>query len=99
MQHIQQKFSPAMTTDFHAARLLRKNMQRSFTVNNIFNVLLKWKLEALDETGANYLANPLQKQLLEGGLIFNGCYSISGYYSSQFSQLGTTFATSLKIYL
>jgi iron complex outermembrane receptor protein len=97
MQHIQQKFSPAMTTDFHVARQLRKNMQWSFTVNNIFNVLPKWKLEALDETGANYLANPLQKQLLEGGLTFNGRYSISGYYGSQFSQLGTTFATSLKI--
>jgi iron complex outermembrane receptor protein len=97
MEHIRQVFSPAVTTDFHVARQLRKNMQWSFTINNIFNVLPKWDLEALDETGANYLADPLRKQLLEGGLSFNGRYRISGYNGSQFSQLGTTFATSLKI--
>jgi iron complex outermembrane receptor protein len=47
--------------------------------------------------GETYLADPLRKQLLEGGLTFNGRYRILGYYGSQFSQLGTTFATSLKI--
>ena len=97
MEHVRQVFSPAATTDFHVSRQLRKNMQWSFTINNIFNVLPKWDLEALDETGANYLADPLRKQLLEGGLSFNGRYRISGYNGSQFSQLGTTFATSLKI--
>ena len=97
MEHIHQVFSPAMTTDLHIARQLRKNMQLSFTVNNIFNVLPKWKLEGLDPVGETYLSDPLRKQLLEGGLTFNGRYRILGYYGSQFSQLGTTFATSLKI--
>jgi iron complex outermembrane receptor protein len=97
MEHVHQIFSPAMTTDLHVARQIRKNMQLSFTVNNIFNVLPKWKLEALDGVGETYLADPLRKQLLEGGLTFNGRYRILGYYGSQFSQLGTTFATSLKI--
>ena len=72
-------------------------MQLTFTINNIFNVLPKWQLEGLDEVGNNYLADPLRRQLLEGGLTFNGRYRILGYYGSQFSQLGTTFAASLKI--
>jgi len=97
MEHVQQVFSPAMTTDLHIARQLRKNMQLSFTVNNIFNVLPKWKLEGLDPVGETYLSDPLRRQLLEGGITFNGRYRILGYYGSQFSQLGTTFATSLKI--
>ena len=97
MEHVRQVFSPAMTTDFHVARQIRKNMQWSFTVNNIFNVMPKWKLEGLDSVGETYLSDPLRKQLLEGGITFNGRYRILGYYGSQFSQLGTTFATSLKI--
>jgi iron complex outermembrane receptor protein len=97
MEHVQQVFSPAMTTDLHIARQLRKNIQLSFTVNNIFNVLPKWKLEGLDPVGETYLSDPLRRQLLEGGLTFNGRYRILGYYGSQFSQLGTTFATTLKI--
>lgn len=97
MEHVRQVFSPGLTTDFHAARRIRKNMQLSFTVNNIFNVLPKWKLEGLDEVGETYLSDPLRKQLLEGGITFNGRYRILGYYGSQFSQLGTTFATSIKI--
>jgi outer membrane receptor protein involved in Fe transport len=67
------------------------------TYNNIFNVLPKWKLEGLDPVGETYLSDPLRRQLLEGGLTFNGRYRILGYYGSQFSQLGTTFATTLKI--
>lgn len=97
MEHVRQVFSPAMTTDLHVARQVRRNMQLTFTVNNIFKVLPKWKLEGLDEVGNNYLADPLRRQLLEGGITFNGRYRILGYYGSQFSQLGTTFATSLKI--
>lgn len=97
MNHVRQVFAPAMTTDLHLARQVWKNMQLTFTINNIFNVLPKWQLEGLDEVGKNYLADPLRKQLLEGGITFNGRYRILGYYGSQFSQLGTTFATTLKI--
>lgn len=86
-----------MMTDLHIARQLRRNMQLTFTINNIFNVLPKWQLEGLDPIGKTYLSDQLKRQLLEGGITFNGRYRILGYYGSQFSQLGTTFATSLKI--
>jgi iron complex outermembrane receptor protein len=61
--------------------------RQTYTIENTVNASL----------GETFLADPLRKQLLEGGLTFNGRYRILGYYGSQFSQLGTTFATSLKI--
>lgn len=102
MNCIKQVFSPAMVTDLNVGYQFTKNISFSFTVNNIFNVLPKWKLELVhnpDPTldGAHYasaqatLADPTSKQLLEGFLEFSGRYRILGYNGSQFSQLGTTY--------
>lgn len=74
------------------------------TVNNIFNVLPKWKLELIGASSdPNYaaalatLTNPANKSLLEGFLEFSGRYRILGYNGSQFSQLGTIFQAALTI--
>jgi len=98
MNNIKQVFSPAVVTDLNVGYQFTKNISFSFTVNNIFNVLPKWKLELTGNTSdANYaaaqatLADPTQKQLLEGFLEFSGRYRILGYNGSQFSQLGTTY--------
>jgi iron complex outermembrane receptor protein len=98
MNNIKQVFSPAVVTDLNVGYQFTKNISFSFTVNNIFNVLPKWKLELTGNTSdTNYadaqaaLADPTQKQLLEGFLEFSGRYRILGYNGSQFSQLGTTY--------
>ncbi|HTJ51475.1 MAG TPA: TonB-dependent receptor, partial [Cyclobacteriaceae bacterium] len=91
MNDIRQKFSPGLVTDLNIGYAFTKNISVSFTVNNIFNVLPSWKLEALNADGKLVLDNAESKHLLEGFLEFSGRYRILGYNGSQFSQLGTMF--------
>ena len=91
MENIKQKFSAALVTDLNVGYNFSKNITASFTVNNLFNVLPSWKLEALNASGQAVLDDPESKNLLEGFLTFSGRYRILGYNGSQFSQLGTTF--------
>lgn len=98
MNNIKQVFSPAVVSDLNVGYAFSKNISASFTVNNLFNVLPKWKLELTgnpsDPDYANArtaLSNESDKSLLEGFLTFSGRYRILGYNGSQFSQLGTTF--------
>jgi iron complex outermembrane receptor protein len=109
MNNIKQVFTPGVVTDLNIGYNFSKHISASFVVNNIFNVLPKWKLEAVtnpdDAPGdqakniaaAQALLNdPVQKNLLEGFLSFSGRYRILGYNGSQFSQLGTTFLAQLN---
>jgi iron complex outermembrane receptor protein len=91
MENIKQKFSPAVVTDLNIGYSFTKNLSASVTVNNIFNVLPSWKLEALNSKGQAVLNDAEAKHLLEGFLSFSGRYRILGYNGSQFSQLGTVF--------
>ena len=95
MENIIQKFSPAAVTDFNIGYDFSSKISANITVNNIFNVLPKWKLEALNSAGQAVLNDAAAKNLLEGFLEFSGRYRILGYNGSQFSQLGTTFNASL----
>ena len=96
MENIKQVFSPAVVTDLNIGYDITKKVNFSFTVNNLFNVLPKWKLEAINADGQTVLNNTAAKSLLEGFLAFSGRYRILGYNGSQFSQLGTTFQASLN---
>lgn len=93
MNYVKQTFEPGVVTDLNVGYAFSKNLSASFTVNNLFNVLPKWKLEAINgnSTGESYLSNASDKALLEGFLSFSGRYRILGYNGSQFSQLGTMF--------
>lgn len=91
MESIKQRFKPNVVTDINIGYDITSKINASISVNNVFNVLPKWKLVALDKTGADYLANAAQKSLLEGFLEFSGRYRILAYNGSQFSQLGTIF--------
>ncbi len=95
MENIVQKFKPATVTDLNIGYNFSSKISASFSVNNIFNVLPKWDLEALNSSGQSVLDDPEAKSLLEGFLAFSGRYRILGYNGSQFSQLGTTFNASL----
>ena len=96
MENIRQKFSPAVVTDLNVGYDFTDKINFSLTVNNIFNVLPTWKLEALKPAGQAVLNNAAQKILLEGFLAFSGRYRILGYNGNQFSQLGTIFQASLN---
>ena len=96
MENIKQVFTPAVVTDLNIGYDITKKVNFSFTVNNLFNVLPKWNLEAINANGQTVLNNPAAKSLLEGFLEFSGRYRILGYNGSQFSQLGTTFQASLN---
>lgn len=91
MEDIKQVFSTAVVTDLNIGYAFSKHISASFTVNNLFNVLPTWKLEALNANGEKVLNDEVAKRLTEGSLAFSGRYKILGYNGSQFSQLGTTF--------
>ena len=91
MENIKQKFSPAVVTDLSLGYNFTSKISANITINNLFNVLPKWKLEALNPAGQAVLNKPADKNLLEGFLEFSGRYKILGYNGSQFSQLGTIF--------
>jgi len=90
-------FSPAVLTDLNTSYELTKKLNLSFTINNIFNVLPKWDLVALNSNGQKAIDDTQAKDLLKGFLMFSGRYRILGYNGSQFSQLGTMFSASLKM--
>lgn len=95
MEDIKQRFTPNMVTDLNIGYDFSSKVNASFAISNLFNVLPKWSLVALNNNGQTYLANASQKSLLEGFLAFSGRYRILGYNGSQFSQLGTTFQATL----
>ena len=103
MNNIKQVFKTAVVTDLNVGYAFTDKVSAAITVNNILNVLPKWKLELTGSSAdANYanavttLNDPAAKSLLEGFLEFSGRYRILGYNGSQFSQLGTIFQASVN---
>ncbi len=104
MNNIKQVFKPAVVTDLNLGYDFTDKVSASLSVNNILNVLPKWKLQltgsSADPDYANAVAtlnDPTQKSLLEGFLEFSGRYKILAYNGSQFSQLGTIFQATVTI--
>ena len=102
MNNIKQVFKSAVVTDLNLGYNFTDKIAFNIGVNNLLNVLPKWKLELTGNTSdPDYaaakatLANAADKSLLEGFLSFSGRYRILGYNGSQFSQLGTMFQASL----
>ena len=103
MNYIKQVFKTAVVTDLNLGYRFTEKIAFNIGINNLLNVLPKWKLELLpgNATDPDYatakatFANAADKDLLEGFLAFSGRYRILGYNGSQFSQLGTMFQASL----
>jgi iron complex outermembrane receptor protein len=99
------KFKTKMVTDFNVNYDISKAMTLNFNVNNIFNTLPAWHIEAMNAKGTALLndktidpAYNLTPAQIQSNLItFNGRYSGVTYDGSQFSQLGRTFAASLNV--
>ena len=102
MNNIKQVFKTAVVTDLNLGYRFTDKIAFNIAINNLLNVLPKWKLELTgNTTDPDYaaakatLANTADRELLEGFLSFSGRYRILGYNGSQFSQLGTLFQASL----
>ena len=89
-------FDPKIVTDLGANLQLAKNITLGLNINNIFNVMPKWKLVALNSAGESVLKDPVQVFNNVNLITFNGRYSNVTYDGSHFSQLGTTFAANLN---
>ena len=99
MNYVRQVFKPGLLTDLTVSHRLKSSVNLSLSINNIFNVLPKWDLEALDALGVNALQDPNKVQTIKNGITFNGRYPNLSYYGAHFNQLGTMFELSLKINL
>jgi iron complex outermembrane receptor protein len=97
MNNIQQVFSPSVVTDLNIRYNINNQINFSFSINNIFNVLPKWDLIPINSTGEQYLKTKENEELLRGLVSFGGRYSILGASGSQFSQLGTIFQSTVSI--
>ncbi len=95
LENIKQEFTPAVVTDLSLNYNFTEKIGLTLGANNLFNILPKWELKALNSAGQAVLNDKEDRELLEGFLGFSGRYSILGYNGSQFSQLGTTFHASL----
>jgi iron complex outermembrane receptor protein len=97
MENIKAEFKPAVVTDLSVGYAFNSKVSLTLNANNLFNVIPKWDLVALNEKGAAAIAKQEDKALLRGFLGFSGRYDIIGYNGSQFSQLGTVLNGNLSI--
>ena len=88
-------FDPKVVTDLAVTYDLFANVSLSANVNNIFDVLPKWKLEALTPAGTAILNNPTQTKAQINAITFNGRYDVMTYDGYHFSQLGRIYNFSI----
>ena len=91
------EFKTKVVTDLGASVQLMKNLTFAANIQNLFNVLPKWKFVALNAIGQAILNDPVQVRSQTNALTFNGKYATMTYNGSHFSQLGTTFSASLNL--
>jgi iron complex outermembrane recepter protein len=90
-------FDPKVVTDLGGNFQIGKSVTLGLNINNIFNVMPKWKLVALNTTGEEVLKDPNAVFFNTNLITFNGRYSNVTYDGSHFSQLGTTFSANLNV--
>jgi len=91
LDNLQTAFDPRLLTDATIGFELNSKTSISFTVSNIFNMYPKYSIRALNQTGENFLKDPVQTRQLMGDLTFNGRYAVMTGDAAHLNQLGTTF--------
>jgi iron complex outermembrane recepter protein len=94
-KNLNTEFIPKVVTDLGASFNFTKKLAFQLNINNLLNVIPKWKFVALNPTGETILKDPNAVFVQTNLLTFNGRYSMVTYDGSHFSQLGTTFTASL----
>jgi iron complex outermembrane receptor protein len=93
--NIKTVFDPKIVTDLAIVYNLFSNVSITANVNNIFDVLPKWKFVAISPTGATLLNDPAYRKTQTNLITFNGRYDIMTYDGYHFSQLGRIFNLSV----
>jgi iron complex outermembrane recepter protein len=88
-------FQSRLVTDLGASITLTKSLNLGLNIQNLFNVLPKWNLKALNSSGETILNNPALVKANVNAITFNGRYSNVTYDGSHFSQLGRLFSAQL----
>ncbi|GHN01720.1 ligand-gated channel [Cytophagales bacterium WSM2-2] len=91
LDNIQTAFDPRLLTDMTIGFDLNSKTSFSMTISNLLDVYPKYKLQALNANGENFLKDPAQARLLMGDLTFNGRYSVMTGDAAHLNQLGRTF--------
>jgi iron complex outermembrane receptor protein len=97
-ENLQIEFLTKVVTDLAVNYKLNDNVNFTFNVNNLFNVLPEWKFVALNADGETILNSPTAVKTQSNLITFNQRYSTMTYDGYHFSQLGTmfNFAVNLK---
>jgi iron complex outermembrane receptor protein len=88
-------FDPKIVTDLAFTFQLFNNISIAANINNLFNVIPKWKIEALDAAGQAIVNDPVQLAIQRNYITFNGRYDIMTYDGYHFSQLGRIYNVAL----
>lgn len=94
--NLRTEFSPKIVTDLGINFLVTTKLTLALNIDNVFNILPKWKFKSENPAGAAILNAPDQVKAQFNLITFNGRYSQMTYGGSQFSQLGTQFSLSLN---
>jgi len=91
IKNLKTVFQPKVVTDLAVTYDVFSNVSIAANVNNMFNVLPKWKFEALNDAGKALLADAAKTKSMTNLLTFNGRYDIMTYDGFHFSQLGRIY--------
>jgi iron complex outermembrane receptor protein len=92
-ENLKTVFEPKVVTDIGYTVKLWGNVTLAANINNVFDVLPEWKLEALNAAGKATLAAEEKRQ--KNLITFNGRYSIMTYDGYHFGQLGRIYNLTL----
>ena len=91
------EFKTAIVTDLGVNFSATQKLSFAFNINNIFDVIPKYKIKSDGSASANAIVNnPALLRTEESNITFNGRYNITTYDGSQFSQLGRMFSLSIN---
>ncbi|MEP2025034.1 TonB-dependent receptor, partial [Reichenbachiella sp.] len=95
--NLKTEFKPKVVTDLGINYRASDNVNISFNVNNILNVLPEWEFKALNATGETILNDPAQVQTQSNLITFNQRYSQMTYDGYHFSQLGSLYNLTVNV--
>lgn len=95
IKNIKTAFEPKIVTDLAVTYDLFANVSIAANINNIFDVLPKWKFVAISPQGATLLNDPAYRKAQTNLITFNGRYDVMTYDGYHFSQLGRIFNLSV----
>ncbi|MEO9966084.1 MAG: TonB-dependent receptor [Reichenbachiella sp.] len=95
--NLKTEFKPKVVTDLGVNFSASDNVNISFNVNNILNVLPEWEFKALNGAGESILNDPAQVQNQSNLITFNQRYSQMTYDGYHFSQLGSMYNLTVNV--